>query len=82
VSYDSGWTRNLSDAQREADRYPVGAAVTVHYDPADPGRAVLVPGVGWSDLTTRLLLAGLLALFALIFGVVALAALAGRVSFG
>lgn len=32
-------------AQRTVRRYPVGAEVAVHYDPADPELAVLEPGV-------------------------------------
>jgi hypothetical protein len=32
-------------AQKIADRYPVGQQVEVHYDPADPGKAVLETGV-------------------------------------
>jgi hypothetical protein len=36
---------DLSDARRLVARYPVNQAVTVHYDPHEPGRAVLIPGV-------------------------------------
>ena len=32
-------------AQRIVNRYPEGSAVTVHYDPDEPSRAVLEPGV-------------------------------------
>jgi hypothetical protein len=32
-------------AQRIVNSYPAGAEVTVHYDPDDPARAVLEPGV-------------------------------------
>ncbi len=33
------------DAQRHADRYPVGKEVTVYYNPGDPEDAVLEPGL-------------------------------------
>ena len=39
------WTGEESDAQAIVRRYPVGQAVTVYYDPDDPLRAVLTPGV-------------------------------------
>jgi len=39
TSSDATWAR------RETERFPVGREVTVHYDPADPRRAVLEPGV-------------------------------------
>ncbi len=34
-------------ARERAGRYPVGAAVTVYVNPADPAHAVLEPGWGW-----------------------------------
>lgn len=33
------------EAEREVSRYPAGSVCTVHYDPADPARACLEPGV-------------------------------------
>ena len=39
------WTDDESDAQVTVQRYPVGQTVTVYYDPGDPSRAVLDPGV-------------------------------------
>jgi Protein of unknown function (DUF3592) len=30
--------------------YPPGRAVTVHYDPADPGKSALRPGLRWAPL--------------------------------
>jgi hypothetical protein len=38
-------TSRPESAQKIADRYPVGQQVEVHYDPADPGKAVLETGV-------------------------------------
>ncbi|MFQ5400650.1 MAG: DUF3592 domain-containing protein [Anaerolineae bacterium] len=35
-----------------ASRYPVGTAVSVAYDPADPGTAVLEPGADRSSYAT------------------------------
>jgi len=37
--------KNISSAKDILRKYPVGAQVVVHYDPGDPGRAVLVPGL-------------------------------------
>lgn len=41
-----------SKAQALAAKYPAGSAVTVHYDPASPGAAVLdlAIGEGWTPL--------------------------------
>jgi hypothetical protein len=58
--YDVGGRRRYSNVRRFgqiaastgnwaseiADRYPLGKEVTVAYDPADPDRAVLEPGIG------------------------------------
>lgn len=51
-------------------RYPVGARVRVYYDPADPSRATLEPGVGRGDWMIFVLGASaiLLGLVALIVG--------------
>ncbi|MCU0493885.1 MAG: DUF3592 domain-containing protein [Chloroflexaceae bacterium] len=35
------------DAERTAARYPVGSAVTVYYDPANPTEAVLMRHTSW-----------------------------------
>ena len=37
---------NRARAEAKLAEYPVGSAVTVRYDPGDPGRAVLEPGGG------------------------------------
>ena len=48
------WTDDESGAHRIARRYPVGQAVTVYYDPGDPSRAVLDPGVSLNSMLTLL----------------------------
>lgn len=53
-------------AQRTVDRYPRGTAVTVAYDPGDPRRGVLEPGLRTGDI-------------ALAFGVAALVLVLGLV---
>jgi len=50
-STDADWARGI------AAKYPVGTAVTVHYDPADPSRAILETGVSNLDLFMLLFLA-------------------------
>jgi hypothetical protein len=41
---ETGW------AERAVRRYPVGAAVSVHYDPRDPAQSLLQPGFGGTEL--------------------------------
>jgi hypothetical protein len=38
-------TSSESHARKLSERYTPGAPVTVHYDPADPTRAILLPGI-------------------------------------
>ena len=54
------FTSSRQRAEREAARFPVGAAVNVRYDPADPRRAYLVGGS--SLLGIGIQLAGALAM--------------------
>lgn len=42
-------------SRRVVQRYPVGAAVWVHHDPANPRRACLEPGVQWPLITSLLI---------------------------
>ena len=42
---DIQFDNSLDEAQQTIHRYPVGARVLVHYDPADPRTAVLEPGI-------------------------------------
>lgn len=44
VNFGTPYARSPARLQPVADRYPVGAAVTVYYDPRNPERAVLEPG--------------------------------------
>jgi len=71
-------------AFREAvNRYPVGTAVRVHYDPAEPGVSVLEPGPTWSASLWYLVGIGLMVFGALVlvssagFLVIIIAALLG-----
>jgi hypothetical protein len=45
VAFSEVNTSNPDPAQKIVDRYPVGQLVEIHYDPADPGKAVLETGV-------------------------------------
>gem|GEM_PF-2162197 len=45
-----------SQAEEVVARYPLGAAVTVYYDPADPGQSTLEPG--WAGSTWVLIVVG------------------------
>src|SRR4051794_12497911 len=44
---DLGEKTSSYELEKILDRYPVGAAVTVYYDPADPNRAVLDREFPW-----------------------------------
>ncbi len=41
---------DAQDARRIVDRYPSGAEVDVWFDPRDPGRSVLVPGIPRAEI--------------------------------
>jgi hypothetical protein len=45
VEMNDAGTSNASRAAALAKQYPAGAKVTVYYDPGDPSRAVLQPGI-------------------------------------
>lgn len=49
ISYVAQSSTERSWALEVAGRYPVGANVTVHYDPGDPGYALLEPGTGGAE---------------------------------
>jgi hypothetical protein len=44
ISYGEYATGEIAEAEAVVKRYPLGAAVRVHYDPDDPRQAVLEPG--------------------------------------
>ena len=68
---------NKADAEAILARYPDGGPVEVHYDPDEPGTAVLEPGpAGRSWRIAAWAIGGPLLLLALIFAL--LAAAAGR----
>lgn len=49
-------------AERAAERYPFGATVTIHYNPANPADATLKPHSGGGALLLWLVALGLLAI--------------------
>ncbi len=57
-SYRFGVTghSDQSEANRAVSKYPVGADVTVYYDPQNPELAILEPGVGGTDFFMLLFL--------------------------
>jgi len=55
-----GWTRDRAHLAGRQARYPVGAAVTVYYDPARPARCTLTRGPDGAPFGPFLALAGLL----------------------
>ncbi len=57
---------SITTWRRLVDRYPVGTAVQVHYDPADPGDSVLEPGATWSGSVIYLIGLGMLVVGGLI----------------
>ncbi len=74
VSFGQYGSSNRSHAEEILARYPVGQAVTVYYDPAEPETAVLEPGVTWSSY----MVLGIGLLFACISIIMAPAMLFGR----
>jgi len=51
--------------------YPAGSRVDIPYDPNKPSRAILQPGAHWDGLSVSLIVALVLATFALVFTVMA-----------
>ncbi|WP_425442910.1 DUF3592 domain-containing protein [Solemya velesiana gill symbiont] len=49
VTIERIWTQDKAVAKSTLQRYPIGARVTVYYDPSTPRRSVLEPGMkgGW-----------------------------------
>jgi hypothetical protein len=70
LSLSDVWTAAPGPAEETVRRYPVGATVTVHYDPVDPTRSVLELGdsSGGRSFTTRAAVLSLaaVAVFALV----------------
>ena len=66
VSFGASVAAGKSWAQKRASAYPVGGAVTVHYDPANPAESVLEPRVAfaWGGLSIALVCFALAAYFA------------------
>jgi hypothetical protein len=63
ITVRSRWRGNSRAADDDRMKYRRDAAVTVHYDPADPGSSVLEPGVntssyGWFALGLLMLVVG------------------------
>ena len=62
-----------NDEKRVRERYQPGAAIEVHYDPADPGKAVVNPDQVDSDRTQLADLSGTVVVIALILGFLGIA---------
>jgi len=63
VWFGDDYSASDTSAFRAAvDRYPVGQAVQVHYDPAEPAESVLEPGPTWSGSALYLIGLGLMTL--------------------
>jgi hypothetical protein len=66
-----GWSKELTDSEKYAVRYPLSAKVTIHYQPGKPDIAVLETkfdsGVFWKQLGL-LSLATLMLAFVTLFG--------------
>jgi hypothetical protein len=48
-------TGSSSASVRDVPNYPMGARVTVYYDPADPELAVLEPGLRWESFIAAMM---------------------------
>ena len=63
VWFGDDYSASDASAFRAAvDRYPVGKAVKVHYDPAEPAESVLEPGPTWSGSALYFIGLGLMTL--------------------
>jgi hypothetical protein len=60
VSFGSYRSSDIGHAYAIIERYPVGATVAAHYDPADPSSAVLEPGYA-AGITLFFVVGGLFA---------------------
>ena len=49
LAFPGGTTPTPEFTRLYLDRYPAGSTVTVHYDPQQPGRATLEPGMARGD---------------------------------
>jgi hypothetical protein len=56
VRFDDFWNGELPEAQEVVDAFPVGRAVDVSYDPADPTQSALRVGLNGTDLLWAILL--------------------------
>jgi len=41
---------NLGNVKAIVERYPVGSAIEVYFDPSEPSQAILEPGVAWFNV--------------------------------
>jgi len=55
VKLNYGEIKGRGDSSRAIDKYPQGSTVDVYYDPEDPNRAALEPGIPLSTIVFLLL---------------------------